>query len=236
GLVTLRTSLLALLTIMLMRPVVVVPSVIPKSTGVAILADDSRSMQLNDENNRTRIEALKELLNPNGKFARGLDDKFKVNLYGFSTTSTRIKDATELKAEGPATDLVNAFRESVKDSTAAATSAIVLISDGGSNTPKDLSAELRELRARNIPVFTVGVGNPDRFKDAEAVRVTTPRRVLLGSAVSADVLVRLSGYGNSKIVLSVNEDGRSLKTQSFDLKGNSAGSEAQNVTIEFTPS
>src|SRR5262245_48949747 len=48
GLVALRVSLLALLLIMLMRPVVVVPSVIPKSTGVAILADDSRSMQLAD--------------------------------------------------------------------------------------------------------------------------------------------------------------------------------------------
>ncbi len=231
GLIALRATLLALLLIMLMRPVVVVPSIIPKSTSVAILADDSRSMQLEDENNRSRIEAAREILSSNNQFARGLDAKFRVNLYGFSTNATKLRDASELKGQGAATDLTGALRDAVKDSSGTALSAIVLVSDGGANTPKDLSAELRELRARNIPVFTVGVGNPARFKDAEMARVTTPRRVLVGSAVSADTLVRLSGYGNIKVAIAVTEDGRAIKTQPFDLKGG----EAQTVTIEFTP-
>jgi uncharacterized membrane protein len=188
-------------------------------------------MQLTDENNRSRIDAAKEILSANHQFARGLDAKFKVNLYGFSTTATKIKDPGELKAQGEATDLVGALREAVKDSTGGALSAIVLVSDGGANTPKDLSAELRELRAKNLPVFTIGVGNPSRFKDAEMARVTTPRRVLVGSAVSADALVRLSGYGNTKIAVAVNEDGRAIKTQQFDVKGG----ESQTVTIEYTP-
>ncbi len=231
GLIALRAGLLALLLIMLMRPVVVVPSVIPKSTSVAVLADDSRSMQLADENNRTRIDAVKEKLSSNSQLTRGLDSKFKVGLYGFSKATTKINDAAELKGEGVATDLVGALREVVKDSTGTTLSAVVLISDGGANTPKDLGSELRELRSRNIPVFTVGAGNPDRFKDVEMVRVTTPRRVLVGSSVSADALVRLSGYGNTKIALAVSEDGRALKTQQFDVKGG----EAQTVTVEYTP-
>src|SRR6185436_19765740 len=102
---------------------------------------------------------------------------------------------------------------------------------GGANTPKDLSAELRELRSQNIPVFTVGVGNIARFKDVEMVRATTPRRVLTGSTVSAEALVRLSGYGDTNVALAVSEDGRALKTQSFHLKGG----EAQTLTIEYTP-
>ncbi|MFN8001125.1 MAG: glutamine amidotransferase [Acidobacteriota bacterium] len=232
GLITLRAGLLALLTIMLMRPVVVVPSVIPKSTSVAILADDSRSMQLSDENGRTRAAATQAVLANNSSFTRNLEDKFKVGLFGFSTTTNKLAKADELKAEGAATDLVGALRDAVKESSGAPLSAIVLFSDGGANTTKDLTAELRELRARNIPVFAVGVGNPDRFKDAENARVTAPRRVLVGSAVIADVLVRLNGYGATKISLAVSEDGKALKTQQFDLKGN----EAQTVTIEFTPS
>src|SRR5262249_54247853 len=113
GLVALRASLLALLLILLMRPVVVVPSIIPKSTSVAVIVDDSRSMQLKDENGRSRIEAAKEILSANNQFARGLDEKFKVSLYGFSTGASKIKDANELKAEGAATDIVNALRETV---------------------------------------------------------------------------------------------------------------------------
>jgi len=231
GLIALRGSLLALIFILLMRPVVVIPSIIPKSTSVAVLADDSRSMQLADDHNRTRIQNVKEILAPNHRFARELNDKFKVNLYGFSTTTGKIKDANELKAEGAATDLGGALREAIKDTSGTTLSAIVLVSDGGANTSRDLGVELRELRARSIPVFTVGAGNPNRFKDSELVRVTTPRRVLIGSSVSADVLVRLNGYGNSKISLAISEDGRAIKTQPFDVKGD----EAQTLTIEFTP-
>src|SRR5215475_7837427 len=85
GLVALRAALLALLLILLMRPVVVVPSIIPKSTSVAVIVDDSRSMRLNDENGRSRIDAAKEILSTDNQFARGLDEKFKVSLYGFSS-------------------------------------------------------------------------------------------------------------------------------------------------------
>jgi uncharacterized membrane protein len=231
GLIALRAGLLALIFIMLMRPVVVVPSIIPKSTSIAVLTDNSRSMTLADENGRSRIDATKELLATDGKLARGLNDKFKVGLYGFSNNAAKIKDASELKADGQATDVVGALREALKDSTGSPLSAIVLVSDGGANTPKDLSAELRELRARNIPVFTVGVGNSSRFKDAEAVRVTTPRRVLVGSAIIAETLVRLSGYGNTKISLAISEDDKAIKTQQFDVRGG----ESQSLTIEFTP-
>ncbi len=231
GLIALRAGLLALLFIMLMRPVVVVPSVIPKSTSVAIMADNSQSMSLSDENDRSRLDATKELLAANGKFSTGLTDKFRTSLYGFSNTASKIKDASDLKAEGAATDIVSALGEAVKESTGSPLSAIVLISDGGANTPKDLSEQLRDLRSRNIPVFTVGVGNPSRFKDAETVRITAPRRVLSGSAIIAETLVRLTGYDNQKISLAVSEDGKALKTQQFDVKSG----ESQSLTIEFNP-
>ncbi|HMV85537.1 MAG TPA: glutamine amidotransferase [Blastocatellia bacterium] len=232
GLIGLRAGLLALIFLMLMRPVVVVPSIIPKSTSVAVMADNSRSMTLADENSRSRLDATKDLLSSGNAFTKNLNDKFRVGLYGFSNTAAKIKDANELKADGISTDVVTALREAVKESTGSPLSAIVLVSDGGANTPKDLSSELRELRARNIPVFTIGVGNPSRFKDAETVRVTTPRRVLVGSAIIAETLVRLSGYDKAKISLAVSEDGKALKTQQFDVRGG----EAQSVTIEFSPS
>ena len=232
GLIGLRAALLAMLLILLMRPVIVVPSIIPKSASVAVIVNDSRSMQLNDENGRSRIEAAKEILSTGHQFARGLDEKFKVSLYGFSSGASKLKNAGELKAEGGVTDIVNALRETVNDQSGSSLSAVVLVSDGGANTSRDLGAELRELRAKNIPIFTVGVGNPLRFKDAEMSRVTTPRRVLAGSAVIADALVRLSGYGSSKVIVAISEDGRALKTQTLDVKGG----EAETLTVEFTPS
>ncbi len=231
ALIALRTGLVALLTIMLMRPVVVIPSVIPKSTTVALLADTSRSMSLSDENGRTRLDAVKDLLKADGKFARTLDDKFKVNRYNFGATATRIKTLDELKAEGNATDIAQALNEAVKDSSGTPLSAVVLMSDGGANTPRDLNAQLRELKAKSLPVFVVGAGSPERFKDAEMVRVSAPRRLLVGSAVIAEALVRLNGYGATKAAVVISEDGKTIKTENFDFKGN----EAQTITLEYTP-
>ena len=231
GLTALRVALFTLLALLLMRPVVVVPSVIPKSSYVAVVADDSRSMQLKDEQGHSRLQAVKDLLNANSSFSRGLDAKYKTTFYGFSSGTSKIKDTNELQANGTSTDLAGAFQEVVKDSTGIPLSAIVVVTDGSANTPRDLAESLRELRARNLPVFTIGVGGLERFKDAEMVRVTAPRRVLVGSAVSAEALVRLSGYGPTKVALAVSEDGRAIKTEQYDVKGG----EAQSVTVEFTP-
>lgn len=228
----LRVGLIALLAVLLMRPALVVSSVIPKANYIAVLGDDSRSMQLNDENGQTRNQAVKDLLKADGTFAKGLDAKFKTNYFKFAAEPTKFTDPSQLTAEGGSTDIAVALQQVVKDSSGNALAALVLISDGGMNTPRDIGAALRELRAKNLPVFTLGTGSTEKFKDAEMVRVNTPRRILTGSAVIADALVRLSGYDSGKVTIQVTEDGHALKTEAFDIKGG----EAQTVTLEFIPS
>ena len=120
-----------------MRPVLVVPSVIPKSTSLAVLADNSRSMQLADEGGRTRIENEKTFLSDE-KLTRALDARFKVNNYRFSSTVDRINSPQELTAEGTATDLAASLDDAVKDSSGLPLSAVVVVSDGGVNSPRDL--------------------------------------------------------------------------------------------------
>ncbi len=232
SLAALRTALIAALAIILMKPTLVVSSVIPKANTLAVIADDSRSMQINDEGKITRIQAIKDLLNSQSKFSKGVEEKFKTSLYKFSSDATRLKDSEELKAEGSSSDIAGTLQQVVKDASGTGLAAVVLISDGGANTPRDIAASLRDLKARNLPVFTLGTGSTEQFKDAEMVRVNTPRRILTGSTVIADALVRLSGYDQGKVSIQVSEDGRALKTENFDIKGGSA----QTVTLEFTPS
>ncbi len=232
GLAALRVALISLLAFILMRPALVVSSVIPKANYVAVVADDSRSMQLLDEAGQTRNQAIKTLLNTQGQFAKGLEEKFKTNFFRFASETTKLTDQNQLTAEGISTDIAGSLQQAVKDSSGNSLAAVVLVSDGGANTPRDIAASLRELRAKNLPVYTIGVGSTEQFKDAEMVRVNTPRRVLTGSAVIADALVRLTGYDNGKISLQISEDGHALKTESFEIKGG----EAQTVTVEFVPS
>jgi uncharacterized membrane protein len=233
GLVTLRTALFALLLFMLLRPVVVVPSVIPRSSFVALLADDSRSMQLADApGGESRLEAMKRtLLSPKSSFLARLQERFKTDLYSFSGELAKLKPGDELYGEGTASDPVGAIQEAVKRSTGIPLSAVVLVSDGSANVARDLAGELRDLRARNLPVYTVGVGSTQSFRDAELVRVNAPRRVLVGSSAAVSALVRLSGYGASRVLIAMSEDGRALKTEEFSLRGD----ETEAVNLEIVP-
>ncbi|HEX3183719.1 MAG TPA: glutamine amidotransferase [Pyrinomonadaceae bacterium] len=233
-LIALRLALLTVLVTLLLRPVVVVSSVIPRSSYVAILVDDSVSMKLHDmPDGNSRIDNVKQTFLSTGpnSFLNRLDDKFKTSLYGFSGAVSRLKGADDLFAEGRSSDLTGALDETIKRSSGMPLSAVVLATDGASNVPRDLAATLRELRARDIPVFTVGVGNTARPVDAELTRINMPRRVLVGSRVNIETYVGLSGYQATKVLLGVREDGRAIKTEEFNLRGN----DTQAVNLEITP-
>ena len=233
-LIALRIALLTLLVTLLLRPVVVVSSVIPRSSYVAIVVDDSVSMKLRDmPDGSARIDSVKQALLSSGQnsFLNRLDAKFKTNLYGFSSGLNRLKGGDDLFAEGRTSDLAGALEETIKRSSGMPLSAVVLATDGASNVPRDLAATLRELRARDIPVFTVGVGNTARPMDAELTRINIPRRVLVGSRVNIETYVGLSGYQATKVLLGVREDGRAIKTEEVNLRGN----DTQAVNLEITP-
>ena len=235
-LIGLRVALLTLMVVLLLRPVVVVSSVIPRSSYVAMLVDDSVSMKLRDvPGGASRLDTVKQALfnNTPGQesFLNRLDRKFKTSLYGFSGGLARLKDGNDLFGEGRTSDLAGALDETIKRSSGMPLSAVVLATDGASNVPRDMAAVLRELRARDIPVFTVGVGNTARPMDAELTRVNMPRRVLVGSRLNIETIVGLSGYGATKVLLNVREDGRAIKTEEANLRGN----DTQAVNLEITP-
>jgi uncharacterized membrane protein len=234
ALIALRATLLTVMVVLLLRPVVVVSSVVPRSSYVAMVVDDSVSMKLRDvPGSATRLETVKQALLNTGpdSFLNQLEKKFKTNLYGFSGALTRLKDGNDLYGEGRTSDLAGALDETIKRSSGMPLSAVVLATDGASNVPSDLAAVLRELRARDIPVFTVGVGNTSRPMDAELTRVNMPRRVLVGSRLNIETIVGLSGYDATKVLLSVREDGRAIKTEEVNLRGN----DTQAVNLEITP-
>jgi len=237
-LASLRAALIVLVAFMLLKPVVVVSSVVPRSSYVALAIDDSLSMKLQDTPARaTRLDYAKQMLlapTSSGKpsFIASLEEKFKTNLYGFSGDVTGVADGTTLFGEGHTTDITGALDEIAKRSSGMPLSGIVLATDGASNVSRDLDATLRELRAKDIPVFTVGVGDTARPLDAELGRINVPRRVLVGSRANIDAFVSLSGYGATKVLMNVREDGRAIKTEEFNLRGN----DTQAVNLEVVPS
>lgn len=240
-LIGLRATLLTVLVILLMRPILVLPAIIPQSTSLLVLIDDSLSMGLPEAGREARpeprIEGVKRLLGADQPLRKALGEKFQVRQYAFSGSVRPLASVGELRTEGTATDLAGALEEGVRQVAGAPLSAIVLATDGGSNTARDLGEVLQRLRGRQVPVFPIGVGTTEQAKDQELVRVTVPRRVLIGSAVSAEVVVRLAPTGlfgkTGRSVLTVKEDGRLVRTE--PLPPAKEDSTPQTMTVEFSP-
>ena len=111
ALIALRLLLLAVIVFCLMRPVIVVPSVVPQSSYVAVLMDDSASMKLIDEGSRTRLDALKQLMSADSSFLTHLAERFKVRAFKFAGAAERVQSAAELSGAGEQTNIATAIEQ-----------------------------------------------------------------------------------------------------------------------------
>jgi uncharacterized membrane protein len=231
ALVALRCALLAVILIILMRPVIVVPSVVPQSSYVAVLMDDSSSMRLTDQSGGSRLDAVKRLMTGGSQFYDQLAERFKVRAFKFSAAAERVADASELSGAGEQTRLQAAIEQAVRDSAGLPLAGVVVFSDGAGDGQGDFSSTLADLRARGLPVFTVGLGETSIKGDVEVVRATAPRRVLAGSPVTAELLLRASDLDQKSVEIELVEDNHLLRTQKIPVQG-----EATAVArITFTP-
>ncbi|HEV2761820.1 MAG TPA: hypothetical protein VGV38_02405, partial [Pyrinomonadaceae bacterium] len=155
ALISLRSALFLLLFLLLLKPVVVVPSVVPRSSSVAVLADDSRSMQMADgPAGQSRLDSVRAtLFGGENSLVTRLGERFKTETYGFSGGLEGVSGGEALTGEGLSSDVGGAISEAARRSAGAPLTAIVLFSDGASNGATDLAAELRNLRARGLPVY-----------------------------------------------------------------------------------
>jgi uncharacterized membrane protein len=235
GLIALRCLLIAVIVFCVMRPVVVIPSVVPQSTYVAVVVDDSASMLLPDEDGGARLDTVKRLLSADSGFTRALSDKFKVRLYRFSSLAEQVSGDAELSAAGTETNLAAALDQVTRDSAGLPFSGMVLISDGASNAESDLTADLsatlNNIRARRLPVYTIGVGQKKIEGDVELVRATAPRRALKNSPVTVELLVKASGDQRT-VKIDITEDNHLLRSQSVPVPAE--GTAVARIT--FTPS
>ena len=232
-LVGLRALVLGSLLFMLMRPTLVVSSLLPRENIVAVLVDDSKSMTLRDVSGETRLDAVKRLLAPARQgFLHDLEQRFQTRLFSFSREDHRLGSTAALKADGKATNLEAALQGVLREFASAPLVSIVLISDGADNSSANLAAVLNDLRSRKITVSSLGVGATTVDRDIEIVQASAPSSVLPGSVTQAVVSLKSSGFAGRQVTLEVRENGKLVNSKPVELEGSD---EPQVVDIDLTP-
>lgn len=243
-LAALRISALGVLLVCLFRPTLLVSTVIPQRNFVAVLVDDSRSMRITDVDGESRAAFAYRLLGGGeedpagpddataaatedsvvlpssdeiGGLRRALEDRFRVRTYGFASDARRVDGFSELGFDGQRTSLAAALERVQQEMAGLPLSGVVLVSDGADNAERSLTDPLLELQAASIPVYAVGVGRERIRPDIEVRRAETPRSVLEGSTLVADVIIAHAGYEGTRVRLDVEDGGRIIGSREVDL-------------------
>jgi uncharacterized membrane protein len=231
-LIGLRVAVLALLVICLFRPTLVLKASVPQQNFVAVLVDDSRSMTIADTNGQPRSAFVQEQLSgPNGNLFKALTDRFVLRFFSFASSVDRQSSAANLKYAGTATRLGPALERARDELSGLPLAGLVMVTDGADTSDASLDEPLGSLKARSIPVFTVGVGQEHFSKDIQVTRVETPRAVLKGTSLVVDVILSQTGYSGRSVTLNVEDEGRIAASQSVTLPPDG---ESSTVRVRFT--
>lgn len=224
----LRIAALLVLVACLFRPMLLLSEAVPRRNFIGVLLDDSRSMRIADRNGRSRADFVRDTLGAESKLLARLRERFQVRIFRFGASSARADSAGALAFEQRDTRLVDAVDGARQDLEAVPLSGIVVVTDGADNSMTPVNDALLALRARGVPVFTVGVGSERFSRDIEVQRVEAPRRLLKGGTLVADVIVRQSGFDGATVPLIVEDNGQIVARSDITLQ---KGSDASPVRV-----
>ena len=226
-----RLAGLAVLAVCLLRPVLVLSSVVPQQNFLGVLIDDSRSMQIADRDETPRLQFVQDSFAAESELRAALADRFALRFFGFSTETDRLHGIDELTYDGTRTHLGQALERAHEELAGVPLSGLVVVTDGADNADTGVAEALLPIQAAGVPVFTVGLGREAFERDIQLSRVETPRRVLKGASLVVDLVVTHRGYRGETVTVQVEDEGRIVGTEDVRLPSDG---EPQTVRMRFT--
>ncbi|HEY3826027.1 MAG TPA: vWA domain-containing protein [Bryobacteraceae bacterium] len=198
----LQSLLAAIVLVLLWQPAITVAELKPQQNLIAVLVDDSRSMATTEDGSSRETKAVQAL--QNGVLAK-LNRSFQTRLYRVDDVPARIDNLDNLRPSAPSTRIGDSLKQLSEETSDLPIGAVVLLSDGGDNTGGISADTISALRARHIPVHTVGFGHEHATHDVELDDAVVAPRALADSRLAAKITFHQRGYAGNKITLTVRD-------------------------------
>ncbi len=246
----LRAFTFMVVILIFLQPVLRLHAVIAQENFVAIAYDVSKSMEIEDAaGGKSRLEVEQHILRPSDNpLLEELASKFRLRFFRFSGAAERTKSFEDAPRHGDITDLERCLLQVAEELATVPLAGIVLVTDGADNHSENLDEAINQLRAHNIPIYSIGIGSERLSRDTEIVRVTVPKKALKDAVVEAEVSVRSVGYPGRRTKLIVMDQGKQLqsrdivfgsdgevKTHKINLSGQVAGPRIFEFRVESLP-
>src|ERR1700691_6298093 len=198
----LQTLMAAIVLVLLWQPAITVAELKPQQNIIAVLVDDSRSMGIAEEGSTRQAQAVKAL---QGGVLDSLNRVFQTRLYRVDDVPARIDSLKDLQPNAPSTRIGDSLKQLSEETSDLPIGAVVLLSDGDDNTGGISADAINALRARHIPVHTVGFGRERAAHDVELDDAVVAPRALADSRLAAKITLHQRGYAGAKINLTIRD-------------------------------
>ncbi|MDD9895183.1 MAG: VWA domain-containing protein [Gammaproteobacteria bacterium] len=227
-----RSSVLVFILFCLLRPVITTMQAAPQETYLGVLIDDSQSMAIADlGGDQSRQAAVAESFFADGVID-DLAESFQIRTFRFDSNTQRINGVDGLNEEGTASSINQALQYVDDQLNGLRLGGLVLVSDGADNGDEDPINTAQDFGNRQIPIFTVGVGQEDIPQDIGIVDVTAAKTVLEGSVFNVQVGVSHQGFEGQEVELSI-RDGEEVVASEVVTLG--AEGVPRRFDLELTP-
>jgi uncharacterized membrane protein len=196
------------------RPILSIAESITQRNVVAVVVDDSRSMRIADaDGQQARSQVVTGLIGgPDSALLKSLADRYQVRFYRVSAAG-KVANPASLAFDGARSRLVSSLLRVEDELAGTPVAGLVVLSDGADNSASvpgepPIADQLVSLRARGVPVYSVGVGSPRFAKDIELSRIEAPREALKNATVLINVVITQRGFGGAKLPVVVEDSGR----------------------------
>ncbi|MEO7774336.1 MAG: vWA domain-containing protein [Steroidobacteraceae bacterium] len=183
----LQSTLLALLLVLLWRPVLQVERVRERENVLAVALDASASMAHGQSGQSRLQEAVTALqAGPLTELARS----FEVRLFSFADAAAPLADFQQVPAPGAQTRIGDSLLTILQTASSVPLAGVLLVSDGAENGASLTEERLAQIAAYGVPIHTLGVGAETGSNDLELESVRLGSSAPPHSRVAAELAIR----------------------------------------------
>jgi len=227
---SLRFLAILLLLFALLRPTLQLTKTEPEQASLLLLADRSRSMQVEDSlDNRSRWDAAQLVVSEAGDELKTLGDNWTVSAYTFAETLEPVtleKGQLQVESEpvGEQSGLGFALQELLEREGGQRLRGVLILSDGAQRAapPIDVVPQIvaRQYAAEAIPLYTFGfgqAGGSDR-SDLAIEDLLVSGTVFAGAPLRASGQLRAEGYANRTSQIQLLWENKSSDTGTSEMQ------------------
>lgn len=224
----LRGSVLALLLLLLFEPFVRLLFTTTEPPVLAVLVDNSRSMQLVDRTG-DRAAQLRRLVSGDviQRHASNAELQWYAFGYRLRPLDPSLKDSIALDED--VTDISSALRSLGQEKERRNIQGVLLLTDGSYNLGQNPVHEAQQL---GIPIFTVGIGDSSEQKDVLVSKVVANELVYSQTSSPVDVTIKSTGYDGERVEVILLDGARELDRKTITL---GAGTREYPVRLSYVP-